>query len=97
MGYIVGANALAWIVVNPLAGALTETFSWRAAYTVPTAIGFCVLATVRASRDGHTTAGVGLRGVLGDPSARRWILAELISSFAWGTYLTFIGVYFIEV
>jgi predicted MFS family arabinose efflux permease len=97
MGYVVGANALAWIVVNPLAGVLTETFSWRAAYAVPAAIGFCVLATVRASPDGHATAGVGLRGVLGDPSARRWVLAEMVSFFAWGTYLTFIGAYFIEV
>jgi membrane protein DedA with SNARE-associated domain len=40
--------------------------------------------------------GVGLRGVLADPSARRWIVAEVISLFAWGTYLTFIGAYFIE-
>src|SRR3712207_9100449 len=30
------------------------------------------------------------------PSARRWIVAEVISFFAWGTYLTFIGAYFIE-
>jgi predicted MFS family arabinose efflux permease len=99
MGYVVGANALAWIVVNPLAGALTDTVSWRAAYTVPAAIGLCVLATVRATTSGHptATAGVGLRGVFGDPSARRWILAEMISFFAWGTYLTFIGAYFIEV
>jgi predicted MFS family arabinose efflux permease len=99
MGYVVGANALAWIVVNPLAGALTDTFSWRAAYTVPAAIGLCVLATVRATPSGHATAtaGVGLRGVLTDPSARRWLLAEMISFFAWGTYLTFIGAYFIQV
>jgi predicted MFS family arabinose efflux permease len=99
MGYVVGSNALAWIVVNPLAGALTDAFSWRAAYTVPAAIGLCVLATVRATPSGHATAtaGVGLRGVLTDPSARRWLLAEMISFFAWGTYLTFIGAYFIQV
>jgi predicted MFS family arabinose efflux permease len=29
MGYVVGANALAWIVVNPLAGAITDALSWR--------------------------------------------------------------------
>ena len=98
MGYVVGANALAWIVVNPLAGALTEVFSWRAAHAVPAAIALGALAGVRAVPDGHATAtaGAGLRGVLADPSARRWILAEMISFYAWGTYLTFIGAYFVQ-
>jgi predicted MFS family arabinose efflux permease len=99
MGYVVGANALAWILVNPLAGALTETVSWRAAHAAPAAIAFCVLATARATPDAHApaTAGGGLFGVLADPSARRWILAEMISFFAWGTYLTFVGAYFVQV
>jgi predicted MFS family arabinose efflux permease len=98
MGYVVGANALAWIVVNPLAGALTEVLSWRAAHAVPAAIALSALAGVRAVPDGHatSTAGAGLRGVLADPSARRWILAEMISFYAWGTYLTFIGAYFVQ-
>jgi len=98
MGYVVGANALAWIVVNPLAGALTETLSWRAAHVTPAAIALCVLATVRAAPEGRagTATAAGLRGVLADPSARRWVVAEMISFFAWGTYLTFIGAYFIE-
>jgi predicted MFS family arabinose efflux permease len=98
MGYVVGANALAWIVVNPLSGALTEAFSWRAAHAVPAAIALSVLAGVRAAPAGHATAkaGVGLRGVLADPLARRWILAEMISFYAWGTYLTFIGAYFVQ-
>jgi predicted MFS family arabinose efflux permease len=98
MGYVVGANALAWIVVNPLSGALTEALSWRAAHAVPAAIALSVLAGVRAAPAGHATAkaGVGLRGVLADPSARRWILAEMISFYAWGTYLTFIGAYFVQ-
>ena len=98
MGYVVGANALAWIVVNPLAGALTESLSWRAAYATPAAIALCVLATVRAAPEGRaaTTAGAGLLGVFADPSARRWVTAEMIAFFAWGTYLTFIGAYFIE-
>jgi predicted MFS family arabinose efflux permease len=98
MGYVVGANALAWIVVNPLAGTLTEFLSWRAAHAVPAAVALSVLAVVRAAPDGHATAttGAGLRGVLADPSARRWILAEMISFYAWGTYLTFIGAYFVQ-
>jgi predicted MFS family arabinose efflux permease len=98
MGYVVGANALAWIVVNPLAGALTEVLSWRAAHAVPAVIALSVLAGVRAAPDGHAkaTSGAGLRGVLADPSALRWILAEIISFYAWGTYLTFIGAYFVQ-
>ena len=69
MGYVVGANALAWIVVNPLAGALTEVLSWRAAHAVPAAIALSVLAGLRAAPDGQATAtaGAGLRGVLADP------------------------------
>ena len=99
MGYVVGANALAWIVVNPLAGALAEVLSWRAAHAMPAAIALSALAGVRAAPDGHATATAeaGLRGVLADPSARRWILAEMFSFFAWGTYLTFIGAYFVQV
>jgi len=98
MGYVVGANALAWIVVNPLAGVLTEVFSWRAAHALPAAMALAVLVGARAALDGRATAtaGAGLRGVLADPSARRWILAEVISFYAWGTYLTFIGAYFVE-
>jgi predicted MFS family arabinose efflux permease len=98
MGYVVGANALAWILVNSLAGALTESLSWRAAHAVPAAIALCVLATARDATGERAalTAGVGLRGVLADPSTRQWILAEMISFFAWGTYLTFIGAYIIQ-
>ena len=31
IGYVAGANALAWIVVNPVVGAMTEWLSWRVA------------------------------------------------------------------
>lgn len=98
MGLVVGANALAWMVVNPLAGALTEVFSWRTAYAVPAVMALATLAGVRTAPEGHATAtaGAGLRGVLADQSARRWILAEIISFYAWGTYLTFIGAYFVQ-
>jgi len=97
MGYVVGANALAWIVVNPLAGVLTDVLSWRAAYAVPMLISFSVISSARNAPDrGTATAGSGLRSVLADPSARRWVGAETIALFAWGTYLTFIGAYFIE-
>ena len=98
MGYLVGANGLAWVVVNPLAGALTDLFSWRAAQAVPVAIALCVVASARAAPGGSATGatGVGLRGVLARSSARRWVLSEMISLFAWGAYLTFTGAFFIE-
>ena len=98
MGYLVGANGLAWVVVNPLAGVLTDLFSWRVAYTIPAMIALCVIAWARAAPGGNATvtSGVGLRGVLAKPSARRWVLSEMISLFAWGAYLTFTGAFFIE-
>lgn len=98
MGYVVGANALAWIVVNPLAGMLTDALSWRTAHAVPAAIALCVLASARAAPGGSATGvpGLSLRGVLADRSARRWIVAEMIAFFAWGTHLTFTGAFFIE-
>lgn len=98
MGYVVGANALAWILVNPIAGVLTDLLSWRAAHAVPATIALCVLVSARTAPGGNATGapGLGLRGVLADPSARRWILAEMIAFFAWGTHLTFTGAFFIE-
>ncbi len=100
MGYVVGANALAWIVVNPLAGVLTDTFSWRTANAAPAAIALCVLASVRAAPGGSATGapgvGRGLRYVIADRSARRWLVAESIAFFAWGANLTFTGAFFIE-
>jgi predicted MFS family arabinose efflux permease len=77
---------------------LTEVLSWRAAHAVPAVMALAVLVGARAALDGHATAsaGAGLRGVFANPSARRWILAEMISFYAWGTYLTFIGAYFVE-
>lgn len=92
MGHVVGANALAWILVTPLAGALADILSWRAV------VAFCVLASARAApgKRAAATGGVGLRGVLADPPARHWILAETISFFAWAASLTFIGAFFVQ-
>jgi predicted MFS family arabinose efflux permease len=97
MGYVVGAQALAWVVVNPLAGALTDALSWRAAHAGPAAIAFCVLASARAAPEGSIpeASGAGLRGVLTDLSARRWIWSESIAYFAWSAHLTFTGAFFI--
>ena len=97
IGYVAGANALAWIVVNPIVGALTEWVSWRVAEAVPAAIAFAALLTVRrAAPVPEGAAAPRLRGVLADASARRWIGAELIAYGAWTGLLTFIGAFFID-
>lgn len=100
MGYVVGANALAWILVNPFAGLLTDALSWRVAHAVPAVIALSALVSGRAvpgeSATGASRVGRGLLSVFGEPSARRWIVAELLAFFAWGTYLTFIGAFFIK-
>ena len=100
MGYVVGANALAWILVNPLAGVLTDALSWRTAHAVPAMIALSTLISLRSAPKeraaGTPEVARGLRGVFAEPSARRWIAAELIAFFAWGTHLTFAGAFFIE-
>lgn len=100
IGHVVGANALAWIAVNPLAGVLTDTLSWRTAHAGPAVIALCVLVSARAAPRGSATGaprvGRGLRYVIADRSARRWLAAESIAFFAWGANLTFTGAFFIE-
>jgi DHA1 family bicyclomycin/chloramphenicol resistance-like MFS transporter len=38
MGYVVGAQSLAWIVGNPIVGALAHAGSWRSSYLVPASV-----------------------------------------------------------
>jgi predicted MFS family arabinose efflux permease len=96
-GYVVGANSLAWIVVNPVVRALTERLSWRVAELVPATIALAALLTARSVA---TVRGAGaaprLRGVLADVSARRWIGSELVAYAAWTGLLTFVGAFFID-
>lgn len=96
MGYLVGANGLAWILVNPLAGMLTDLLSWRAAQAVPAAIALCVLAPASSAPGGGYAGGGGMGGVLARLSARRWAVSEMVALFSWGAYLTFTGAFFIE-
>lgn len=97
IGYVVGANSLAWIVVNPLVGAATEWLSWRAAEAVPAAIAMACLIAARAAPAASSAPGAGqLRALLRAPSARRWIGAETIAYGAWTALLTFVGAFFIE-
>jgi predicted MFS family arabinose efflux permease len=97
IGYVVGGNALAWIVVSPLAGAMTESLSWRAAEAIPAVVGMAALMTARAAPLAPgAPAGGHLRALLGERSARRWIGAELIAYAAWAALLTFVGAFFIQ-
>jgi predicted MFS family arabinose efflux permease len=97
MGYVAGANSLAWIVVNPIVGVLTDSFSWRTAQVVPGAIALAALLTARAaaSEPARTTVPP-IRALLSKVSARRWIGAELIAYGAWTALLTFVAAFFIE-
>jgi predicted MFS family arabinose efflux permease len=44
MGYVVGAQSLAWIVGNPIVGSLAHVGSWRLSYVVPATV--CAAALV---------------------------------------------------
>lgn len=96
-GYVTSANALAWIVVNPVAANLTEQVSWRAAQAVPAVIALAAVATVRNVDDLPRT-GVRLRLLepLAVPGARRWMGAEMVGFAAWTALLTFAGAFVIE-
>jgi predicted MFS family arabinose efflux permease len=97
MGYVAGANALAWIVVNPVVGALTHALSWRAAQGVPAIIALAALASTRGwlpSPGGQGAAG--MRTVVGQAPARRWLVAEVTAFASWTALLTFLGAFFIE-
>jgi predicted MFS family arabinose efflux permease len=97
IGRVAGANALAWIVVNPIVGVVTDWLSWRAAQAVPAAISLAALLAAPAAglaRDRRTAPQ--MRTLLAERSARRWIEAELIAYGAWTALLTFIGAFFID-
>jgi predicted MFS family arabinose efflux permease len=96
-GLVAGANALAWAAVNPLAAALTEWWSWRAAQAVPAAIGLATLATAhRVVEIPHGAVRPSVWTPLRVPAARRWIFAEIAAYAAWASLLTFAGAFFIE-
>ena len=96
IGYVAAANALAWIVVNPSVGALTEGVSWRAAQAVPAAIALAALfAARRAAPVPRGPNPPRLRTLFAEGTARRWIGVELTAYGAWTALLTFVGAFFI--
>ena len=60
MGYVVGAQSLAWIVGNPLIGLLADAGGWRLAYVVP-GHGRAHRAGRRADRAAHRAPARGTR------------------------------------
>lgn len=100
MGYVVAANALAWIVAAPLGGVLSDVLSWRAAQAVPGAIALAALGTARCATPLPVTAvpgaRKGLQAVVADGRARRWLLAELAAWFVWASELTYGGAFLIQ-
>ena len=105
MGYVVGAQSLAWILGNPIVGTLADAGSWRLAYAVPATV--CVAALVAglglrpeaglvAAHDEPDSIRDGLAAVFSDRSARRWAIAELVSYAAWTAELTYAGAFYIE-
>jgi predicted MFS family arabinose efflux permease len=105
MGWVVGAQSLAWIVGNPIIGLLAESGSWRLSYVVPAAIcGAALVAGLAAPRatkpvaagDESRSIRAGVAAVFTDSSARRWTLAELVAYSAWTAELTYAGAFYIE-
>jgi predicted MFS family arabinose efflux permease len=100
MGYVIGSNALAWIVVSPLSGVLTDALSWRAALSLPAVLALAALAVARLAAPPSAVAGprpgTGLLGAVSDQRARRWLVAELAAWFAWAAELTYGGAFLIE-
>ena len=103
MGYVVGAQSIAWIAGNPLIGLLEGAFSWRAGYVVPAVACACAaLAALGAPRglprrrEGWRPGAAGLRAVLDDRSARSWTIAELVAYAAWSAELTYAGAFYIQ-
>ncbi|HUO70693.1 MAG TPA: MFS transporter [Solirubrobacteraceae bacterium] len=96
IGWVAGANALAWIVVNPIVGVLTEWLSWRAAQVVPAGIAVAALLASPAAALAPSQPAAPLAVLLGERSARRWLGAEVIAYAAWTALLTFAGAFFIE-
>ena len=105
MGYVVGAQSLAWIVGNPIVGLLAEAGSWRLSYLVPSAICLGALVTGlmapsaarEVAAEGEAlSVREGLAAVFGDPSARRWTIAELVAYSAWTAELTYAGAFYIQ-
>ena len=96
-GYVAASNAMAWILVNPVVAALTEWVSWRAAEAVPALVALTALVESRHALPVPAARVAGSPWLpLTLPSARRWVVSEVVAFGSWTAMLTFIGAFFIE-
>ncbi|MPV87817.1 MFS transporter [Georgenia ruanii] len=95
-GYVAGSNALAWILVTPAAGVLTEAWSWRAAEALPAALAVAALVAAPAARPAPSARAGAALAPLRVGVARRWIVAEVAGYAAWTSLLTFAGAFFVQ-
>ena len=92
-----GANALACVVVNPIAGLLTAWLGWRAAELAPAVVALLALLLSGRAASAPPASGAPLvRPLLVSTPVRRWIVAETTAYAAWTAFLTFNGAFFIE-
>ena len=98
VGWVVGAQAIAWIGGNPLIGLLAEEGSWRLGFLVPAMVAALAFVAGLLAPRGRTTADArgGLSAVFRDRSARRWTVAELVAYSAWTAEITYAGAFYIE-
>ena len=102
VGWVVGAQSLAWIAGNPLIGLLAESGPRRLGYLVPACVAALALVAgllAPRGRPGGAGAGYangGLSAVFGDRSARRWTVAEVVAYSAWTAELTYAGAFYIR-
>jgi predicted MFS family arabinose efflux permease len=100
VGWVVGAQSIAWIAGNPIIGLLAEGGSWRLGYLVPAALAAAALVSGLLAPRGRRGLGDGTRqglaAVFRDPSARRWTVAELVAYSAWTAELTYAGAFYIQ-
>jgi MFS transporter, YNFM family, putative membrane transport protein len=97
VGWVAGANSLAWIVVAPAVGLVADRLSWRAAQAVPAGVALAALLAARTAASAPGRRAVPrVRIVFAHRSARRWIGAELLAYGAWTALLTFVGAFFVQ-
>ena len=97
LGFIAGANGLAWVLVNPAVGLVTGSLGWRAAESIP-ALAALVALVFAGNTAGVPTGPVAprLHILLFTTPVRRWVVAEATAFAAWTAFLTFNGAFFIE-
>ncbi len=77
IGWVAGANALAWIVVAPVVGMVAARGSWRTAEAIPAVVALAAIVAARAADSSSSApAAARLRTLVAHRSARRWLLAE---------------------